>query len=87
MSISARQLAMQCWRAMRSLIMLPMVFALLTTTKLNTRLTADNKSTVSEYAVKAAYIYNILRFVSWDKSRQLSHAETLSVCQLIREDQ
>jgi len=65
---------------MRSLGMLPMVFALLATANLNTTLAADSKNTASEYAVKAAYIYNILRFVKWHERSQLSHTETLNVC-------
>ena len=34
----------------------------------------------AEYAVKAAYIYNILRFVSWDESSPLAQTETLNIC-------
>lgn len=36
--------------------------------------------TATENAVKAAYIYNILRFVSWDDSSPLAHTESLNVC-------
>lgn len=39
----------------------------------------------AEYAVKAAYIYNILRFVSWDKGTPLARSETLNIC-LLKED-
>ncbi len=39
----------------------------------------------AEYAVKAAYIYNILRFVSWDKNTPLARSETLNIC-LFKED-
>jgi hypothetical protein len=39
----------------------------------------------AEYAVKAAYIYNILRFVSWDKDTPLARSETLNIC-LFKED-
>jgi len=34
----------------------------------------------AEYAVKAAYIYNILRFVSWDKNTPLAQSDSLNVC-------
>lgn len=34
----------------------------------------------AEYAVKAAYIYNILRFVSWNEDSELAHTETLNIC-------
>lgn len=36
--------------------------------------------TANEYAVKAAYIYNILRFVSWPESSPLASTESLSIC-------
>ena len=34
----------------------------------------------AEYAVKAAYIYNILRFISWDENSALAQSETLDIC-------
>lgn len=34
----------------------------------------------AEYAVKAAYIFNILRFVSWDEDSPLAQTETLDIC-------
>jgi len=42
-------------------------------------------SSAAEYAVKAAYIYNILRFVSWDESSPLARSETLNIC-LFKQD-
>jgi hypothetical protein len=34
----------------------------------------------NEYAIKAAYIYNILRFVHWDDGDPLSKTATLNIC-------
>jgi YfiR/HmsC-like len=42
-------------------------------------------TTADEYAVKAAYIYNILRFVSWPDSSPLAHTKSLNIC-LFKED-
>ena len=36
--------------------------------------------TADEYAVKAAYIYNILRFVSWPASSPLANTQSLNIC-------
>jgi len=41
--------------------------------------------TADEYAVKAAYIYNILRFVSWPDSSPLANTKSLNIC-LFKED-
>jgi len=39
----------------------------------------------AEYAVKAAYIYNILRFVNWDENSPLAKSDSLNIC-LFRAD-
>ena len=45
----------------------------------NARATPETGS-AAEYAVKAAYIYNILRFVSWGENSSLARSETLNIC-------
>ncbi len=45
------------------------------------QVSADSESgAAAEYAVKAAYIYNILRFISWDENSALARSETLDIC-------
>ena len=47
--------------------------------------TSPSNDTADEYAVKAAYIYNILRFVSWPDSSPLASTESLNIC-LFKDD-
>ena len=42
--------------------------------------TSAGNETADEYAVKAEYIYNILRFVSWPDSSPLASTESLTIC-------
>ena len=37
-------------------------------------------TSAAEYAVKVAYIYNILRFVRWDEKPPLAQSESLNIC-------
>lgn len=47
--------------------------------------TSSDNETADEYAVKATYIYNILRFVSWPDSSPLASTESLNIC-LFKDD-
>jgi len=43
---------------------------------------AAETNNAAEYAVKAAYIYNILRFVSWPDGHLLAQTDTVNICLL-----
>lgn len=62
------------------LLLLSICFCLVITGKPNPAHAEANKSTSTEYAVKAAYIYNILRFVDWEEPSPLSKTESLNIC-------
>lgn len=55
-------------------------FFILLLASYNPAMADTGRITATENAVKAAYIYNILRFVSWDASSPLAQTESLNIC-------